>query len=487
MGRRDERVDRPALLPDAAIRQHAYEQLAGLLERHWDEVPGLRVAPADDDLDGRLRRFDFAEPVALEELLDAAGELLRDGIVHTSHPRYFGLFNPTPAFAGVLADALVAAFNPQLAVTSHAPAAVAIERHVLSFLAGCLGLPGASGSFTSGGAEANLTAVLVALERHFPEASEQGLATIEGRPAFYVSSEAHHSFVKAARMTGLGHAAVRSIAVTSDLRLDLDALRSRIDRDRAEGRRPFLVVATAGSTAAGVIDPLPEVADLCREAGLDLHVDAAWAGAVSLSRRLRPLLDGIERADSVTVDAHKWLSAPMGAGVFLTRHRQDLASTFRVATNYMPSAAAADPYLTSAQWSRRFIGLKVFMSLAAVGRDGYAAQIEHDCRLGDYLRARLRDGWRIVNRTPLPLVCFVPDPAEHWGTADLARIAHAVEASGAAWISVAELAGRPALRACITSHRSTEHDVDALYDVLAAARVAHDRSAQTSRPAPRAS
>ena len=115
----------------------------------------------------------------------------------------------------------------------------------------------------------------------------------------------------------------------------------------------------------------------------------------------RPLLDGIERADSVTVDAHKWLSAPMGAGLFLTRHRRDLASTFRVATNYMPSAEAADPYLISPQWSRRFIGLKVFMALAAIGRDGYAAQIEHDCRLGEHLRARLRDdGWRTVNGTP---------------------------------------------------------------------------------------
>src|SRR5215211_4441942 len=195
MGRRDERVDRPALLPDAAIRQHAYEQLAGLLERHWDEVPGLRVAPADDDLDGRLRRFDFAEPVALEELLDAAGELLREGIVHTSHPRYFGLFNPTPTFAGILADALVAAFNPQLAVTSHAPAAVAIERRVLSFLGDCLGLPAAGGSFTSGGAEANMTALLLALERHFPDTSDKGLVAAPGQPTVYVSPETHHSFV----------------------------------------------------------------------------------------------------------------------------------------------------------------------------------------------------------------------------------------------------------------------------------------------------
>ena len=123
----------------------------------------------------------------------------------------------------------------------------------------------------------------------------------------------------------------------------------------------------------------------------------------------------------------------------------------------------------SAQWSRRFIGLKVFMALAAVGRGGYAAQIEHDCRLGDRLRAKLRDGWRIVNETALPLVCFVPDTTVPATTAELARIAHAVESSGAAWISVAQLAGRPALRACITSHRSTDADVDALCEALNAA------------------
>ena len=467
---------RRPLLPDAAERRRAQERLAELLERHWDEIRDLPVSPAtgQEEMEGRLRDFDFAEPVGLEELLESVAALLRDGIVHTAHPRYFGLFNPTPTFAGVLGDTLVAAFNPQLAVTAHAPAAVAIERRVLSFVGGCLGLPDAGGSFTSGGAEANLTAVLVALERHFPEATDGGLAAIDGQPTLYCSVEAHHSLVKAARMTGLGLEAVRAIRVTDELRLDVGALRLQLERDRAEGRRPFLIVGTAGSTAAGAIDPLSELAELAHETGADLHVDAAWAGAIGLSPRLRPLLDGIERADSVTVDAHKWLSAPMAAGLFLTRHPRDLVSTFRVETNYMPSAEAADPYLIGPQWSRRFIGLKVFMALAAIGRDGYAAQIEHDCRLGERLRARLRDdGWRIVNDTPLPLVCFVPasDDGDAAG-AELAAIARHVVASGTAWISVAELAGRPALRACITSYRTTERDVDDLCDALRAAREA---------------
>ncbi|MGO9957459.1 MAG: pyridoxal phosphate-dependent decarboxylase family protein [Solirubrobacteraceae bacterium] len=459
------------MLPDPDARTSAYGRLVEIIERHWEGVAGLPVAPRAgyEELAERVGAFDFQSSVPLESLIDACGELLREGIVHTSHPRYFGLFNPTPTFAGVLADGLAAAFNPQLAVTSHAPAAVAIERHVLSFLAGRLGLPDAVGSFTSGGAEANMTAVLVALERHFPQASECGLTTLGVQPTLYASAEAHHSLVKVARVTGLGHHAVRLIAPTEGLALDVSALRDRILRDRAAGERPFLVAATAGSTAAGVIDPLPAVADLCEQLDVDLHVDAAWAGAACLSARLRPLLDGIDRADSVTIDAHKWLSVPMGAGMFLTRHGHALSQTFRTTADYMPSAEASDPYLSSVQWSRRFIGLKVFLSLAAVGQDGYAAQIEHDCALGDHLRSRLRrDRWQIVNHTPLPVVCFAP--GEDDSTETLETIARRVEASGLAWIAVASLAGRPALRACITSYRSTETDVDALCDELAAAR-----------------
>jgi aromatic-L-amino-acid decarboxylase len=471
------------MLPDAEARTSAYERLVELIERHWTEVAGLPVAPraSYEQLDARVREFDFETAVSLEPVLDACSELLREGIVHTSHPRYFGLFNPTPTFAGVLADALVAAFNPQLAVTSHAPAAVAIERRVLSFLADRLGLPDAVGTFTSGGAEANLTAALVALERHFPEASEGGLAAVGAQPTLYASTEGHDSLVKIARMTGLGHHALRLLPPTDGLALDVAALRARIVRDRAAGERPFLVVATAGSTAAGVIDPLPAIANCCRDLAVDLHVDAAWAGAACLSPRLRPVLDGIERADSVTIDAHKWLSAPMGAGMFLTPHRHALSQTFRTTANYMPSAEASDPYLSSAQWSRRLIGLKVFMSLAAAGQDGYAAQIERDCELGDRLRARLRqDRWRIVNATPLPVVCFTPGDDD--SSESLESIARHVESSGIAWISVARLAGQPALRACITSYRSTEEDVEALCAALAAARAASMPRSSTRPP-----
>jgi aromatic-L-amino-acid decarboxylase len=460
------------LLPGPDERRDAYARLARLIEDHWEAVGELGVAPRETygELADRVERFDFAEPVPVERAFEICAELLRDGTVHTSHPRYFGLFNPTPTFAGVGADALVAAFNPQLAVTSHAPAAVAIERHVLAFVARNLGLGDAAGSFTSGGAEANLTAVLVALERHFPETTADGLAALGGQPTLYASPEAHDSFAKVARITGLGHGALRTVPATVDLELDPDALREQVLADRAAGERPFLVVATAGSTTAGAIDPLASIAELCAELELDLHVDAAWGGAACLSDRLRPLLAGIERADSVTIDAHKWLSVPMGAGMLLTPHRQALASAFRVSADYMPSAAESDPYLSSVQWSRRFIGLKAFASLLVAGRGGYARQLERDCELGDLMRARLREhGWEVVNRTPLPVVCFTEGPDGRDGTR-LSAIAEHVVASGRAWVSVGALAGRPALRACITSYRTTADDIESLVEALAEAR-----------------
>src|SRR5690606_20302208 len=174
----------------------------------------------------------------------------------------------------------------------------------------------------------------------------------------------------------------------------------------------------------------------------------------------------------VTIDPHKWLSMPMGTGAFLTRHAGLLAETYAVETSYMPErvGAAADPYTHSVQWSRRFAGLELFLTLATVGREGYAAQLERDVRLGDRLRAGLAaSGWAVVNETPLPVVCFAdrarPGDAEHHR-----RIAAEVVDGGGAWISTTAVAGQPCLRACVTSHRTTERDVDALVDMVAAAR-----------------
>lgn len=254
--------------------------------------------------------------------------------------------------------------------------------------------------------------------------------------------------------------------------MSVPALRESLANDRREGRRPVLVAATAGTTSAGVIDPMAEVAEAARDYGAFFHVDAAWAGAAVLSDKLRTHLNGIEQADSVTVDAHKWLSAPMGAGMFITGHRDLLLETYRVSTAYMPGHvdATIDPYTSSNQWSRRFIGLKLFLTLLTAGRAGYSAQLEHDTGLADQLRASLAaDGWEILNRTPFPVVCF-GHPSKPQDADYHQRIVDRVVGSGQAWISTTNLAGRPAIPACITSHRTTTNHIKALVQLLHDAR-----------------
>ncbi|UUN25087.1 pyridoxal-dependent decarboxylase [Streptomyces sp. FIT100] len=458
-------------------------EAAGLVVRHAEEVSGGPVAP-DEPGTARIRKwldgYDFHGPRPAGEVLPDVVAALRRWGVHTTHPRYMGLFNPTPTWWGVAGELIAAGVNPQLAAQSHAPAAVEMERHVLRYLAARLGLPERSaGSFTIGGSEANLTAVVVALTRRHPGYADAGLAGLPRQPVLYASEESHHAWLKIAHLTGLGRDAVRLVPADAAYRFDVVRLRGLLDADLAAGREPFLLIGTAGTTGGGVLDPLPELADVADEFGMHFHVDAAWAGAVALSDRLRPLLAGVERADSVTVDAHKWLSAPMGAGMFLTAHPEALAESFRVSTSYMPpdSETTADPYVASVQWSRRFAGLKVFLALAAVGRQGYAEQLERDTALGELLAGRLaEEGWLRINDTPLPVVCVVdPDtdaagPERSW--AWHSAVADRVVRRGEAWLSPVRLAGRPAIRICLTSHRTRAEDVEAVVSALGAARVA---------------
>ncbi|MFW6084011.1 MAG: pyridoxal phosphate-dependent decarboxylase family protein [Gemmatimonadota bacterium] len=439
------------------------------------DLPVSRVA-APSELRTRLARYDLESPVPIEELVDGVCRLMRTYAVHVVHPRYFGLFNPSVRGAGIIGDTLAALYNPQLAAWSHAPAAQELERLVLARFADALGFDPATtaSNFTTGGAEANLSAVLAAVARRYPDAGRSGLAGVRARPAIYLSDAAHHSFVKIARMTGVGTDALRPVRTTERFAVDIDDLRRRIASDLELGYEPLLVVGTAGTTATGAIDPLPELAAAAREFGAWFHVDAAWGGSAVLSHRLRPALDGIDRADSVTWDAHKWLSVPMGAGMFFCRHPDAVGRAFSTETAYMPAETrdADDPYRTTAQWSRRAIGLKVFLSVAELGLPGYGELIERQAEMGDRLRARLTDaGWDIVNDTPLPLVCFT-HPRIRRAALTAEDLAARVNRRGRAWISHVVPAGdRPAvLRACVTSYRTDEADLDCLVSELEAAR-----------------
>src|SRR6267142_2860290 len=325
-------------------------------------------------------RYDFTKPMALDDVTADVERMMRRWQVQVTHPRYFGLFNPSVTLASIVADTLVAMYNPQLATWRTSPAATEIERHTLAWLTGKFGLPATTmASFTSGGAEANLSAVIVALTRAFPQYGEGGLRSLSASPTIYLTREAHDSFNKIAHMTGIGRRALRTVATDRDLKIDLADLARRVGEDRRKGLAPLMVVGTAGTTAAGAIDPLPDLARLCRSEDLWLHVDAAWGGAAIVSPHLRHHLAGIEAADSITCDAHKWFSVPMGAGMFFCRHPAAVDAAFHAETSYMPgktSGPTHDPYTTSVQWSRRFIGLKLFVALAHHGEAGYVAMIE---------------------------------------------------------------------------------------------------------------
>lgn len=428
-----------------------------------------RVAPEvayGDILRELADRYAFDDAKPLATIVDDVERWMLTGVLHSNHPRYFGLFNPQVRFASVVGDLIVAAANPQVGAWFHAPAAVEIEEHTLRFFARKFGVPDAAAHFTSGGSEANLTAVLVAIEQHFPESHDAGARAIARPPVLFVSREAHHSFDKIAQQTGLGRSAVHHVDADEHDRMRVDALERGIAEARERGEAPFLVVATAGTTGTGAIDPLRDIAAICRRESLWMHVDGAWGGAAAATTTLRHHLDGIELADSITCDAHKWLSAPIAAGMFFTTHADALRRAFGTDTPYVPKSSGPELYRETLQWSRRFIGLKLFMAMAELGEEGLARQIEHHAELASYLRSRIEEtDWTLTNDSPLAVVCFT-HPSIATEEACRAR-ADAIVARGRCWISPLIREGRvPALRACVTNFASTEADVDVLVNEL---------------------
>lgn len=397
-----------------------------------------------------------------QQVLDHVVEGLSRYIVQTGHPAYFGLFNPKGSFAGILADALLAAFNPQLAAWSHAPWANEIEREVIQRLGTHFGYTQTDGTIASGGQEANLTAVLCALNAKFPDFGTVG---VTGKPVLYTSEESHHSILKSAACTGIGRAAVRNVP-TRDLKMDVQALRAMLEADVAAGYTPFLVVATLGTTGTGVIDPIPEIHALAQEFGCWLHADAAWGGGLIIHPTYKKWLKGIELADSITFDAHKWWSVPMGTSVWLTRHPAILGHTFRISAEYMPKEGAGqpDPFAHSLPWSRRFLGFRIYLAWQMYGDKGLAQMIEQHIQLGEYLRERLRaTGWEITNPTDLPVVCF---KRPHWTKDRGIHAAQEAISSGKVWISAYPINGTYSLRACLTNFNTHEEHIEELVQVL---------------------
>ena len=456
-----------ALFPAGAQRQQVDDYLTRALALAQQRVS---AGPATPDIDieafnRELASFDFTTRRPLPELLDWSIGLLEHGVTHQIHPRYFGLFNPAASFPAQCADRIVASFNPQLASATTSPAAVALEAHVIRSVAQRAGFPaGAGGHFTAGGSEANYTGMLCALTRAHPAFAADGARAFAGQPVFYTSRECHGSWVKIAHQVGIGRSAAHLVPTDGRGRMSPAALEQAITQDLAAGRVPFLIVATAGTSNAGMVDPLEACAALAARYRLWYHVDAAWGGAIVASARLRAAVAGLERADSATIDAHKWFATTMGCGMFIVRDPAALTAAFQVAASYMPSREPSlDPYMNSVQWSRRFLGLRLFLSLASAGWAGHAAHIERSVTLTAWIRAELeRRGWSVANDSPLAVLNVVPPAA----VGDPRSVVARVLKSGRAWVSLARFEEQDVVRICVTHGETSGEDLAILVQAL---------------------
>lgn len=459
-----------AFYPPNAERERLDDYLTRELARAQVRLSSGSTVPTIDMQAFRvqLAQFDFEEPQPLPVLLDWSIGMLEHGVNHMTHPRYFGLFNPSPTFPSLCADRIVNSFNPQLASAVTAPTATALEAHVINQVARRAGFPDdAGGHFTSGGSEANYTALICALTRAHPGFVTEGARAFAGAPVFYTSKECHRSWVKIGHQAGIGRAAARLIPTDGTGRMSIPALTRALESDLANGCVPVLIVASAGTTNVGMIDPLHACADLAARHSLWFHVDAAWGGAIVASERYRGVVAGLERADSATIDAHKWFSTTMACGMFIVRDVRAPTRAFDVAASYMPSHEAnADPYMNSVQWSRRFVGLRLFLSLAAGGWAGHATQIERAIAQAEHIAARLVElGWSIVNDCSLAVVAALPPT----GTSNPADVVARVLKSGRAWVSLAKFEDRDVIRICVTHGETSDDDLSILIDALVAA------------------
>ncbi len=414
-----------------------------------------------------------------EAVLDDICRELVDKGFHVPSANYFGLMNPTPTYMAVLAETMVAALNPQLATLARSQLASKIEHETVRWIGERVGWNShapALGTFTSGGNEANFSGLALALAAKFPDSVEDGVASIGAQPVLYASSESHHSLDKSAGLLGIGRRALRRVPVNDCVQLDPQALDRAIRTDLAAGCKPFCVVATAGTTNSGAIDPIPAVANVCDEHGLWLHLDGAYGAAAIFSDRHRDLVRGIERCDSITIDPHKWLAMPFAAGVILTRNAEVLQQAFAITTPYMPRVAGArliDNFKISTQWSRRMNSLKLWLTLRVHGRLAYEELIDRQLRLArgfaDWVQSS--EHYELAAPQVLPIVNFrVKGLPEEETAAANAAVVEAVTRDGSRWISETRVAGRSVIRMMVISYLTDEHNLAELQEALVVAR-----------------
>ena len=358
-------------------------------------------------------------------------------------------------------------------MASWSAAATDLEPQAIGWLADFINYPAADGHFTSGGTVSNVTALAAARRRALPDVRTQGIGG--RRAALYCSAEAHASIVRAAELLGLGSEAVRSLPQRPDDRgVDPDAVARAIEQDKADGIIPLAVVATAGTTLTGAIDPLDALADVCEQHGVWLHVDGAYGAPAAAVPSMRERFKGMERADSLTVDPHKWLYLPKACGAILVKDPDVLYDTFGHAKSYMPDEDelpnAVDRTL---EYSRPFRALKLWLAFRVHGAERFRTAIERNLAHAQLLYTMVEEHPRLRALTGPPVLSVLPfqhvpeDPAVDLD-AHNARIARRLQRDGHVWVASAVVDGAVAIRPCFVNFRTTDADVQALVDEVCA-------------------
>jgi glutamate/tyrosine decarboxylase-like PLP-dependent enzyme len=434
----------------------------------------LPVTPGESVAEVRAALGDAPLPdrgVPPEEALAEAERLLLDHSLFIGHPRFWGYVVGAPAPIGALGDLLAAAVNPNVGGWPLGPLAAELELQTVSWLAELLGYPAdCGGLLVSGGNMANFVGFLAARRAAGgPEVRERGPGELRLRA--YCSAETHTWIHKAADMFGLGTEAVRWIGTDDRLRLDVGALREAVAADRAAGDTPFLVVGAAGSVSTGAVDPLVEIAAFCRDEGLWFHVDGAYGAFAACLPDASDDLRALAEADSIAVDPHKWLYAPLEAGCALVRKPQSLIDAFAYRPPYFHLGDEVQFFEYGPQNSRGFRALKVWLGLKTAGREGYMEAIGEDIRLAGVLREAVA-GETELEPGPggLSIATFRYAPVGEVDDEYLNRLNEALvdrlQKGGEAFVSNAVVEGRYFLRACIVNFRTTEADVRALPPIV---------------------
>jgi glutamate/tyrosine decarboxylase-like PLP-dependent enzyme len=411
-------------------------------------------------------------------LLERTARLLFDHSLFNGHPRFFGYITASPAPIGMLADLLAAAVNPNVGAWTLSPSATEIERQTVRWIAELIGfIPGCGGLLVSGGNMANIVCFMAARAAKAGwNVREEGLTGGSGRRLrAYCSRETHTWIQKAADLTGLGTSSLRWVDVDADLRMDVAALRRAIDEDAAAGDVPFMVVGTAGSVSTGAVDPLDEIARVCRERGLWFHVDGAYGGFAAAIPDSAPLFRGLAEADSVAVDPHKWLYAPLEAGCALVRDPDTLRAAFAYHPPYYHFDESATNYVDCGpQNSRGFRALKIWLALRQVGAAGYRQMIADDIGLSRAMAAavdRHPDLELVTQQLSITTFRYVPaDLRARRGDEGVERHLDAInrelldrmQRGGEAFVSNAVIGGRYVLRACIVNFNTGLADAEAV-------------------------